>query len=85
MIVAATGSSEAAYVMASFLLLLSAGMTFITRAPKSLREKATIVTEFEPGQLYSGHFIYQPALHPSLSKAGEGELESGSAVASSGR
>jgi MFS family permease len=85
MIVAATGSSEAAYIMASFLLLLSAGMTFITRAPKSLREKATIISEFEPGQLYSGHFIYQPALHPSLSKAGESELESGSAVAAGGR
>jgi MFS family permease len=84
MIVAATGSSEAAYIMASFLLVLSAGMSFITRAPKSLREKATIITEFEPGQLYSGHFIYQPALDPRLSKAGERELE-GTAVAAGGR
>jgi MFS family permease len=60
MIVAATGSAETAYIMASFLLFLSAGMALITRAPKSLREKAKIITTLEPGKLYSGHFIYQP-------------------------
>jgi len=60
MIVAATGSAETAYIMASFLLFLSAGMALITRAPKSLREKARIITTLEPGKLYSGHFIYQP-------------------------
>ncbi len=60
MIVAQTGSPEAAYIMAAFLLFLSAGMTFITKAPKSLREKATIISELEPGKLYNGYFIYQP-------------------------
>jgi nitrate/nitrite transporter NarK len=60
MIVAQTGSSETAYIMAAFLLFLSAGMTFITRAPKSMREKATILTTLEPGKLYTGYFIYEP-------------------------
>lgn len=60
MIVAQTGSPEAAYIMAAFLLFLSAGMTFITRTPRSLRSKATIVTELEPGKLYHGYFIYAP-------------------------
>jgi hypothetical protein len=46
--------------MAAFLLFLSAGMTFITKAPRSLREKATIVSELEPGKLYKGYVIYQP-------------------------
>ena len=60
MIVAKTGSPETAYIMAAFLLFLSAGMALITRAPRSLREKATIIGELEPGKLYSGYFIYQP-------------------------
>jgi OFA family oxalate/formate antiporter-like MFS transporter len=60
MIVAQTGSPEAAYIMAAFLLFVCAAMTFITKAPRSLREKATIVTELEPGKLYHGYFIYQP-------------------------
>jgi len=60
MIVAQTGTAEAAYIMAAFLLFLSAGMTFITKAPKSLSQKATIITELEPGKLYHGYFIYQP-------------------------
>ncbi|MGB8720564.1 MAG: hypothetical protein WCD46_14750, partial [Desulfobacterales bacterium] len=54
------GSPETAYIMAAFLLFLSAGMAIATRAPRSLREKATIVTEIEPGKLYHGYFIYQP-------------------------
>lgn len=62
MIVASTGAPEASYIMASFLLVLSAGMTFLTRAPKGLKERATIVTELEPGKLYSGYFIYQPVM-----------------------
>lgn len=60
MIVANTGSPEAAYILASFLLFLSAGMTFVTQAPKSLREKAAIVTQLIPGKLYHGYFLYQP-------------------------
>ncbi len=60
MIVAKTGSAEAAYILAAILLFLSAGMTFATRAPKSLREKAVIVTQLIPGKLYHGYFIYQP-------------------------
>ncbi|MGD8949743.1 MAG: OFA family MFS transporter [Desulfobacterales bacterium] len=60
MIVAQTGSPEAAYIMAAFLLFLSAGMTFFTKAPRSLREKAKIIGHLEPGQLYHGYFIYQP-------------------------
>ena len=46
-------------VVAAFLLFLSAGLTFLTKAPKSLREKATIISELEPGKLYNGYFIYQ--------------------------
>jgi MFS family permease len=60
MLVAQTGSAETSYIMAAFLLFLSAGMTFITRAPRSLREKATIITTLEPGKLYNGYFIYDP-------------------------
>jgi nitrate/nitrite transporter NarK len=60
MIVAKTGSPEAAYIMAAFLLFLSAGMTFFTKAPRSLREKAQIIGHLEPGRLYNGYFIYQP-------------------------
>jgi len=60
MIVAKTGSPETAYIMAAFLLFLSAGLALVTRAPRSLREKATIVSELEPGKLYHGYFIYQP-------------------------
>jgi hypothetical protein len=51
MIVAQTGSPEAAYIMAAFLLFLSAGMTFFTKAPRSLRKKAQIIGHLEPGQL----------------------------------
>jgi MFS family permease len=60
MIVAKTGSPETAYIMAAFLLFLSAGLALVTRAPRSMREKATIVSELEPGKLYHGYFIYQP-------------------------
>jgi len=60
MIVASTGSSETSYIMAAFLLFLATGMALMTKAPKSLREKAKIITTLEPGKLYSGHFIYQP-------------------------
>lgn len=60
MIVAKTGSPEAAYIMAAFLLFVSAGMTFFTKAPKSLRSKAKIISALEPGKLYHGYFIYQP-------------------------
>jgi hypothetical protein len=85
MIVAGTGSPEASYIMASFLLFLSAGMTFITRAPKGLRERATLITEMEPGKLYSGYFIYQPVFKPVLTKAGDEPAEEAPAVASTGR
>lgn len=85
MIVAATGSAEASYIMASFLLFLSAGMTFITRAPKSLQQRATLVTELEPGKLYSGHFIYQPMLNPAMTKADEAPAEAAPARAMGGR
>jgi len=85
MIVAQTGSPEASYIMASFLLFLSAGMTFITRAPKSLRERATLITEMEPGRLYSGYFIYQPVFKPVLTKAGEEPVETVPAQASAAK
>lgn len=64
MVVAATGSYESVYILTAFLLFLSAGMTFITRAPRSMRERAKIITEMEPGKLYSGYFIYQPESSP---------------------
>jgi len=60
MIVANTGSPETSYIMTAFLLFLSAGMTFTMRAPKSMRERATIITTLEPGRLYRGCFIYEP-------------------------
>lgn len=66
MIIARTGSADAAYIMASFLLLLASGVALITHAPRSIREKATVITVLEPGKLYSGHFIYQPATVPVL-------------------
>jgi MFS family permease len=84
MIVAQTGSPEASYIMAAFLLFLSAGMTFLTRAPKTLRERATIITEMEPGKLYSGYFIYQPVFKPVLTKAGEEPAATAPAKASGG-
>ena len=62
MIVAQTGSSEASYIMVAFLLFLSSAMTLITRAPKGLQERATVLTELEPGKLYHGYFIYQPVM-----------------------
>jgi MFS family permease len=71
MIVAKTGSPETAYILATFLLLLSAGMTFITKAPRSIRERAKIITVMEPGKVYSGHFIYQPVFMPVLNAEGE--------------
>ena len=64
MVVAATGSYESVYILTAFLLFLSAGMTLITRAPRSMRERATIITELEIGKVYSGYFIYQPELSP---------------------
>ncbi len=73
MIVAKTGTPEATYIMASFLLLLSAGMTFITTAPRSIRERAKIITVMEPGKVYSGHFIYQPVFMPVLNAEGQAE------------
>ncbi len=73
MIVAQTGSPEAAYIMASFLLFLSAGMALITRAPRSIRERAKIITVMEPGKVYSGHFIYQPVFMPVLNAEGQAE------------
>jgi MFS family permease len=71
MIVAQTGSPEAAYILATFLLLLAAGTTFITKAPQSIRERAKIITVMEPGKVYSGHFIYQPVFMPVLNAEGE--------------
>lgn len=65
MVVAATGSYESVYILTAFLLFLSAGVTLITRAPRSMMERATIITELEPGKLYSGYFIYQPELSPA--------------------
>ncbi len=67
MLVAATGSPETSYILAAFLLFLAAGTTFITRAPKSMREKAKIITTLEPGKLYSGYFIYEPNFVSELS------------------
>jgi MFS family permease len=72
MIVAATGSAETAYIMAAFLLFLSAGLAIVTKPPKSLREKAQILTTLEPGKLYSGYFIYQPNF---VSETDERDLE----------
>lgn len=60
MIVAQSGSPETVYIMAAFLLFCSAGLAVATTAPRSLREKATIVTTLEPGKLYHGYFIYDP-------------------------
>jgi hypothetical protein len=47
-------------------------MALITRGPKSLREKAKIITTLEPGKLYSGNFIYQPNY---VSEVDEKDLE----------
>jgi len=65
MVVAATGSYESVYLLTAFLLFISGGMTLITRAPRSMRERATIITELEIGKVYSGYFIYQPELSPA--------------------
>jgi MFS family permease len=73
MIVAATGSPETSYILATFLLLLAGGMTFITRPPRSLRERAKVITVMEPGKVYSGHFIYQPVFMPVLNNEAEAE------------
>lgn len=71
MLVAYTGSAETSYILASFLLFLAAGMALITRAPRSIRERATVVTVMEPGKVYSGHFIYQPVFMPVLNAEGQ--------------
>jgi nitrate/nitrite transporter NarK len=71
MIVAKTGSPETAYILATLLLLASVGMTFITKAPRSIRERAKVITVMEPGKVYSGHFIYQPVFMPVLNAEGE--------------
>jgi MFS family permease len=68
MIVAKTGSPETAYILATFLLLLAAGASFITKAPKSIRERAKVITVMEPGKVYSGHFIYQPVFTPVINE-----------------
>jgi MFS family permease len=81
MIVAKTGTPEAAYIMASFFLLLSAGMTLITRAPKTLRERAKVITHLEPGKIYSGHFVYMPELKPVINSENEAEEPVGKRVA----
>jgi nitrate/nitrite transporter NarK len=60
MLVAYTGSGQTSYILAAFLLFLAAGTTLITREPRSIRERATILTQLEPGKLYSGHFMYIP-------------------------
>ncbi len=73
MIVAATGSPETSYILATFLLLLAGGMTFITRAPRSLRERAKVITVMEPGKVYSGHFIYQPVFMPVMNNEVDAE------------
>ena len=67
MLVARTGSMETSYILAAFLLFLSAGMTFATKAPQSIRERAKIISVLEPGKLYSGHFIYQPSFVSAMS------------------
>ncbi len=66
MLVAYTGSNETSYILASFLLFLAAGLAIITRAPRSIRERAKVITVMEPGKVYSGHFIYQPVFMPVL-------------------
>ncbi len=71
MLVAYTGSAETSYILASFLLFLAAGMALITRAPRSIRERATVITVMEPGKVYSGHFIYQPVFMPVLNAEGQ--------------
>lgn len=71
MLVAYTGSAETSYILASFLLFLAAGMALITRAPRSIRERATVITVMEPGKVYSGHFIYQPVFMPVLTAEGQ--------------
>ncbi|MFO8082738.1 MAG: OFA family MFS transporter [Desulfobacterales bacterium] len=75
MLVAYTGSAETSYILASFLLFLAAGMALITRAPRSIRERAKIITVMEPGKVYSGHFIYQPVFMPVLNAEGQVEAQ----------
>jgi hypothetical protein len=50
-------------------------MAIITRAPRSIRERAKIITVMEPGKVYSGHFIYQPVFMPVLNADGQTEAE----------
>ena len=54
MIVAYTGSSQAAYIMAATLLVISAAMAVRTTAP----EKPAAVPELAPGLAYSGYRIH---------------------------
>jgi MFS transporter, OFA family, oxalate/formate antiporter len=75
MLVAYTGSAETSYILASFLLFLAAGMALITRAPRSIRERATVITVMEPGKVYSGHFIYQPVFMPVLNADDQTEAQ----------
>jgi MFS family permease len=83
MIVAKTGTPEASYILATFLLLLAAGTTFITKAPKSIRERAKIITVMEPGKVYSGHFIYQPVFMPVLNAESEEVMSENEATVTS--
>ena len=55
MIVAATGSLSAAYLLAGVLLLLSAGMTLITKAPE--KEIVPVRPLFRPSALTGGVFF----------------------------
>jgi hypothetical protein len=80
MIVAKTGSSETAYIMAAFFLFLAAGMTFLTRAPRSLEERATVITELEPGRVYSGFFVYRPELKEAIAESGVQAAAEGTAA-----
>jgi MFS family permease len=82
MIVASTGSSETSYILAAFLLILASGMAIITKAPKSIRERAKIITVMEPGKVYSGHFIYEPVFMPVLNGAEGKEAASEASQAS---
>lgn len=74
MIVAQTGSPETAYIMATFFLILSAGMSLITRPPRALMEKATPITKLEPGKVYFGYFVYTPFFTPVLTPNREQSL-----------
>ncbi len=59
-IVAATGTMQAAYLLAIALLILSAALTMLTRAPTSLPLPSRIRQSME-----LGHFAYNPLFMPS--------------------